>query len=155
MIASKAIYLDIEKATGVPWWVVAVIHEREASGNFNCSLAQGDRWNTVSVHRPRGRGPFRSFYEAAVDALRNCPPFAAKWTDWSIGGALTLLEEYNGFGYEGHHEASPYIWGATNEEERGKYVADGRYSPSAWDFQLGCAAMIKRMAELDKTITLT
>jgi len=24
---------------------------------------------------------------------------AARWTDWSIDGALTLLENYNGLGY--------------------------------------------------------
>jgi lysozyme family protein len=36
-----------------------VIHEREASQSWKANLAQGDPWNAVSIHIPRGRGPFR------------------------------------------------------------------------------------------------
>ncbi len=151
---AKVSYLAIESATHVPWWVVAVIHEREADQNFACSIAQGDRWDAVSRHVPKGRGPFASFYAAALDALRNCPPHAADWNDWSAGGALTLLEEYNGLGYEEYHaEASPYIWAATNQEMRGKYIGDGEYSAATWDTQLGCAALLKAMMALDPSIT--
>lgn len=153
---AKLAYQQIEKASGVPWWAVAVIHEREASQNWNLSIAQGDPWNRVSVHVPKGRGPFNSFLDAAVDALVNCPPKAAQWKDWSAGGALTILEEYNGLGYEDYHaEASPYIWGATDQEQRGKYVGDGEYSPGAWDAQLGCAAMLKAMMACDPSIQFT
>ena len=147
LIASKAVYQIISKATGVPWWAIAVIHEREASGNFNCSLAQGDPWTKPSIHRPRHRGPFTSFVAAAEDALVGCPPFAARWSDWSPGGALTLLELYNGTGYEAHGEPSPYLWSATNHEARGKFTSDGHYSPQAWDNQLGCAAILITIAQ--------
>lgn len=150
---AKTIYQQIEALTTVPWFVVAVIHEREASQNFNDNIAQGDPWNQVSRHVPKGRGPFKSFVDAAVDALKNCAPKASDWKDWSAGGTLTILEEYNGLGYEEYHaEASPYNWGATNQEQRGKYVGDGEYSASTWDTQLGCAAMLLKMMELDKTI---
>ncbi len=115
--------------------------------NFNLSLAQGDPWAKPSVHRPRPRGPFTSFVAAAEDALVSCPPFASRWADWSPGGALTLLELYNGTGYEAHGEPSPYLWGATNHEVRGKFTADGHYSAQAWDNQLGCAALLKVLAE--------
>lgn len=150
---AKTIYQEIQSLTGVPWWVIAVIHEREASQNFACNIAQGDPWNQISRHVPKGRGPFASFVEAAVDALKNCAPKAAEWKDWSAGGTLTILEEYNGLGYEEYHaEASPYIWGATDQEQRGKYVGDGEYSAAAWDNQLGCAAMLKAMMALDPSI---
>lgn len=150
---AKITYQAVENATGVPWWVVAVIHERECDQNFACNIAQGDPWNAVSRHVPKGRGPFSSFLAAAVDALTKCPPKAAEWKDWSAGGTLTILEEYNGLGYESYHaEASPYIWGATNQEQRGKYVGDGEYSAATWDTQLGCAAMLMAMMALDKTI---
>lgn len=150
---AKMAYLAIENTTGVPWWVIAVIHEREADRNFASNIAQGDPWNAPSRHVPKGRGPFASFYAAAVDALTNCAPKAATWKDWSAGGTLTILEEYNGMGYEDYHaEASPYIWGATNQEMRGKYVADGEYSSTTWDTQLGCAAMLQAMMQLDKSI---
>lgn len=153
---AKIAYQQIQAATGVPWWVIAVIHERECSQNWSCSIAQGDRWNRVSTHVPKGRGPFKSFFDAAVDALKNCAPHAAQWHDWSAGGTLTLLEEYNGLGYDEYHaEASPYIWGATDQEQRGKYVGDGEYSAAVWDTQLGCAAMLKKMIELDPSIEMS
>ena len=97
---AKGRYRAVEKRTGVPWYVIAVIHERESSQDWTGSLAQGDPWNRVSVHIPAGRGPFPSWEEAAVDALVNCAPYAARNKDWSIGGLLTLLEQYNGLGYE-------------------------------------------------------
>src|SRR2546421_7580255 len=73
---AKARYQAVEAKTGVPWFVIAVIHERESSQDWTGSLAQGDPWNRVSVHVPAGRGPFKSWEEAAVDALVNCPPYA-------------------------------------------------------------------------------
>jgi lysozyme family protein len=151
--SAKEQYIALEKATGVPWFAIAVIHEREASQDFNDSLAQGDPWRRISTHVPRGRGPFKSFFDAGVDSLVKCDPFASKWKYWSPGGAMTILELYNGNGYElFHHEASPYIWGATNHEEWGKYVGDGEYSTHVWDTQLGCAAMLLGMIDLDNTI---
>lgn len=150
---AKAIYQQISATTKVPWFIIAVIHERECSQNFNDSIAQGDPWNRVSTHVPRGIGPFDSFVDAAVFSLTRCAPYAAKWTDWTAGGALTLLVLYNGTGYEDyHHEVSPYDWGATNMEQEGKYVADGKWSATVWDTQLGCAAMLKGMMTVDPTI---
>ena len=150
---AKLAYQQIEGATGVPWWIIAVIHEREANQNFDCSIAQGDPWNAPSRHVPKGRGGFKSFFDAAVDALTNCAPHASQWKDWTAGGTLTLLELYNGLGYEDYHaEASPYIWGATDQEQRGKYIGDGEYSAATWDTQLGCAAMLKAMMALDPSI---
>ena len=83
---AKGRYQTVEAKTGVPWFVIAVIHERESSQDWTGSLAQGDPWNRASVHVPAGRGPFKSWEEAAIDAVVNCPPFAARNKDWSIGG---------------------------------------------------------------------
>ena len=55
--AAKAVYEELAQV-GVPWHVIAVIHEREASQDWAGSLAQGDRWDRVSVNEPKGRGPF-------------------------------------------------------------------------------------------------
>ncbi len=147
--AAKTQYQSVSAATNVPWAVIAVIHEREASQSWKASLAQGDPWNKVSIHVPAGRGPFASWEDAAVDALVNCAPKAASWTDWSIGGALTLLEEYNGLGYAAKGRPSPYVWASTDQYVKGKYVADGHYDPNAVDHQLGCAALLSRMIALD------
>lgn len=162
--AAKARYEMISQTTGVPWWVIAVIHEREAGQNFSAQLGQGDPLGKPSRHIPRGRGPFfnhpndppgqDAFYRAAVDALQNCPPYTARWKDWSAGGTMTALELYNGLGYEAHHENTPYDWGATDQEEKGKYVGDGQYNPNVWDTQVGCAAMLKAMMTLDASIKM-
>ncbi len=149
---AKAQYQAVESQTTVPWFVVAVIHERESSQSWRASLAQGDPWNQVSVHVPRGIGPFASWEAAAVYALSNCAPFAAKWGDWSIGGLLTLLEAYNGYGYFARGVPSPYVWASTNQYVRGKYIADGHYDPDAVDTQIGCAALLWSMAEQDPEI---
>lgn len=152
---AKFQYEAISKDTTVPWWVIAVIHEREAGQSWNASIAQGDPWRSISIHVPRGRGPFKSFHDAAIDALEFCAPFAARWKDWSAGGTLTLLELYNGTGYEDyHHESSPYIWAATNHEEWGKYVSDGHWAAHVWDTQIGSAAMLKSMMGFDNSIKM-
>lgn len=142
---AKKRYQAIEARTGVPWWFIAVVHERESSQNWDRSLAQGDPWNKKSVHVPANRGPFKSFEDAAYDALVNCPPYAARNKDWSPGGALAMLEKYNGLGYFRKGIPSPYIWAGTNQYTRGKYVADGKFDPNAVDTQLGVAGLLKFM----------
>jgi len=149
---AKQHYQNVSGVTKVPWWVIAVIHERESSQSWMASLAQGDPWNQVSVHIPRGIGPFASWEAAAIYALSDCAPLAARWNDWSIGGSLTLLEEYNGLGYAARGVPSPYIWAATDQYRSGKYIADGHYDPNAVDSQIGCAALISRMMVVDKSI---
>lgn len=154
LVASRAKveYLLIEQYTGVPWWVIAVIHEREAAQRFDANIAQGDPWNKVSTHVPKGRGPFQSFTAAAIDALSNCAPYAARNKDWSVGGTLTLLETYNGLGYAERGIPSPYIWSGTDQYYSGKYTKDGVFNPLAIDVQLGCAGLIKAMMRIDTTI---
>ena len=152
---AKSRYQAVAAKTGVPWAVIAVIHERECSQDWTGSLAQGDPWSRVSVHVPAGRGPFRSWEEAAVDALVNCAPHAARNKYWSIGGTLTKLEEYNGLGYAARGKPSPYIWSGTDQYKSGKYVRDGVFEPDAVDSQLGCAGLLKAMMALDPTITFT
>lgn len=152
---AKARYLAVSAKTGVPWFVIAVIHQRECSQDWAGSLAQGDPWDRVSVHVPAGRGPFKSWEGAAVDALVHCAPYAARNQDWSPGGALTQLEEYNGLGYAARGLPSPYTWSGTNQYVGGKYVRDGVFDPNVVDRQLGCAGLIMAMMKLDPAITFT
>jgi lysozyme family protein len=146
-------YQAVERQTGVPWPAIAVIHERESSQDWRASLAQGDPWNRVSVHVPAGRGPFDSWKAAAIDALVKCPPFLARHKDWSIAAALTALETYNGIGYAARGVPSPYLWSGTNQYRAGKYVRDGVYDPAKVDPQLGCAALMIALMELDPEIS--
>jgi lysozyme family protein len=149
--AAKNRYLKIEKATNVPWWMVAVIHERESGQRWDRSLAQGDPWNRVSTHVPAGRGPFNSWEEAAIDALCTLKGLH-RVIDWRLEKVLYQLERYNGWGYHWRGLASPYLWAGTTVQQRGKFVADGKFSATAWDQQLGCVALIKALYDLDKSI---
>lgn len=151
---AKSRYVAVSARTGVPWYVIAVIHEREASQNWNTQLGQGDPLHEVSHHVPAGRGPFSTWEDGAVDALVNCAPHAALNTDWSAGGTLTLLEEYNGLGYANRGFPSPYVWAGTDQYGSGKYVRDGVFDPKVVDQQLGCAGLIMAMSTMDISVRL-
>lgn len=154
LVAAKERYQAVASQTGVPWYFIAVTHEREGAQDWRTSLAQGDPWNKKSTHVPKGRGPFTSWEEAAVDALVNCAPYAARNKDWSIGGLLTMLEQYNGLGYANRKIPSPYIWSGTDQYARGKYVADGKFNANTVDKQLGCAGLLLAMQKIDPSVTL-
>lgn len=153
LAAAKERYKAVSTLTGVPWPIIAVIHEREASQSWKANLAQGDPFNKVSTHVPRGEGPFASWEEAAVHALTT-DDHLNTWGDWSIGGALTALERYNGIGYYKRSDPSPYVWSKSNQYVEGKYVADGQYDPHEVDQQLGCAPLLVRIMLLDPSISM-
>jgi lysozyme family protein len=137
----------------VPW--MAASFEREASSNFDLSPAQGDPWDEVSEHVPKGRGPYASWTEAADDTYRReglAEIGSANWT-WAL--AAYYAEYLNGFGYRDyHHVRSPYVWGATNLQQPGKYVADGKFDPDVWDRQIGVAPMMMRLVQLRPALCL-
>lgn len=149
--ANKAIYLELEKETGVPWWFIGVVHLRESNLDMSTNIANGQRYDRKTTIVPKGRGPFKSFKEAAIDALVNCPPYAARNKDWSVGNALALLEGYNGLGYASKGLPSPYVWAGTDQYSKGKYVADHVYDPNVVDTQLGVAGVIKFLGVYSKT----
>lgn len=153
LVSAKSRYQVVAQATGVPWFVIAVIHERESSQSWKGSLAQGDDWSRVSVNVPRGRGPFSSWEAAAIDALLQCSPYLGRRKDWSLAGVLIGLELYNGLGYATKGVPSPYLWSGTDQYKAGKYVSDGRYDPNKVDAQLGCVALLRSMMALDPTIS--
>src|SRR5215472_927317 len=143
LLKHKARYQTIEHETGVPWYMVAVLHERESNANFERQLGQGDRLDRKSVNAPKGRGPFKDFEASAYDALVTLKHYD-KIEDWRLEKILYYSEKYNGWGYWQYHGKmpSPYIWGATSVQTPGKYVADGKWSSTTMDQQVGCAAML-------------
>jgi lysozyme family protein len=155
-VANKGRYLAIARAANMPdiaWVFIAVSHYRESSQDFSRSLAQGDRWDQVSHNVPAGRGPFKSFEDAAVDALVKCSPYAARLKDWSIGGMLTNLERYNGIGYASKGEPSAPISGRARTSTRRANTSETACStPTQVDTQLGCAGLILTMMQLDPSI---
>ncbi len=148
----KRWYLDVEENTGVPWEWVACVHHRESGGDFSGVLHNGQAIigsGKITTLVPKGRGPFNTWRDSAYDALwlKGLHEIAS----WPIERYLFEFERYNGWGYYGRIN-SPYVWAATNHQQRGKYVRDGVFDPNAWDRQLGCAALLLALIEADATV---
>jgi lysozyme family protein len=147
------VYQSITDKTGVPVVVIAAIHEREGSGSMSLSLAQGDPWNEVSRHEPRGVGPFKSFADSADFALHLDDLDRVGKGNWTISHVGYGFERFNGFGYRGHGVRSPYVVGGSNLQQPGKYVSDNHFVASVWDDQIGAFPMIARMLDLNPELS--
>ena len=154
-VLHKATYQQLEKATGVPWAMLAVIHRRESDANFNTYLGNGQLLSKQTTIVPRGRGPFtgpNAFIDGGIDAIK-----IEGWgsvTDWRLEKQLYYCLLFNGIGTEPFHPSS-YIWGGTNIQQPGKWIRDHVYDPHVWDPQPGCAPLLKTIAQLDPTVTFT
>lgn len=149
MLANKPRYAAIARKfvnPGLKWWLIALIHEMEATQNFNCYLGNGQVLSKKTTIVPIGRGPFKTFEEGAVDALKL--QGADKITDWSMGNVLYFLEGFNGYGYTKYRGInSPYLYSGSNHYSSGKYVSDGKYDAHAVSQQIGIALMLKEIVD--------
>ena len=144
----KAKYLEVQQAVNTPWYLIAAIHYRESNFNFGTHLHNGDSLTKRTVHVPTGRPvqghpPFTWVF-SAIDALKMDNLTHLQGT--TIGEQLAALERYNGIGYSKYHFMfTPYLWAGTQFYEAGKYTADGKFSATAIDKQVGCAPLIREM----------
>jgi lysozyme family protein len=161
--ASKARYMMISHATGVPWGIVGVVHLREGGGSFLTYLGNGQSLSRVTTLVPAGRGPFLNhandppgqdaFFRGAIDALELEGALAwGRTHGWGPASACTFTEKLNGYGYANKGLPSSYVWGGTNEQHIGKYVRDGVWDGSVWDTQLGTAGLLRYMSGLDPSV---
>lgn len=146
----KPIYQELEKLRGIPWAMTGLIHSMECNNNMRGCLHNGDLiiGNGKKTHNvPRGRGPFATWLEAALDAVS----IDALWRvpNWSVGYMLKQMEKFNGMGYLQYHhrENSPYLWACTNiNDGTGKYVSDGQWGENAdANTQEGSAALLHKL----------
>ncbi len=155
LVANKARYQAVADKVGVPWFFIAVCHWREASGSFAGVLHNGEKIIGRGVKTklvPKGRGPFDSWEEAAIDALSIPPHDMSKVRIDSIERFAYECEKWNGFGYYFNGVPSAYLWSHSNIYQGGKYVADGVWDPHALDAQIGVMPLLKRMMVLDASI---
>jgi lysozyme family protein len=150
MRKSRSRYERVEAQTGVPWFFIAVTHGLEASFNFRAHLHNGDfplsaRTRQVPAGRPTVWLPPSDWESSAKDALRLLGYTGQK--DWSLERTLYRLEAYNGLGYRKLGVPTPYLWSFSNQYERGKFVADGKFSNNARSQQCGAAVMLKLLQE--------
>jgi lysozyme family protein len=140
------------RQTGVPPTVLFCLHQRESSGSFRHSLAQGDSLMRKSVNVPKNRIPYVSppytWEQCAIDAVYVVDRLdLSNWK--SPQGALDAITGYNGWGYDKFHPGvpTPYLWSGTSLYQKGKYTGDGRFDPNAVDKQLGCVAILLRLKQ--------
>jgi lysozyme family protein/peptidoglycan hydrolase-like protein with peptidoglycan-binding domain len=140
-------YQAVSARTDIPPQLVAAIHYRESSMNFNTYLHQGDPLGRKAVHVPRNIPIFYEWEEAAVHALnmkrglRDQMGLTADSTD-EVAMA-TYAEAYNGLGYYHKGLNSPYVYAGTDQYQGGMYVADGKFSRRARDRRLGTLALTR------------
>lgn len=148
IIAAEDRYRAVQAATGVPWYFIGALHMRESGCNFAGVLHNGEHiigTGRVTSLEPPNRGPFATWQESAIDALKLKGMHRVQ--AWSAARMLYQAEVFNGLGYANKGINSPYVWAGTNREQRGKYVADHKFDPNAEDTQLGVAAVLIRLAE--------
>lgn len=141
--ANMSKYEAVQAATGVPATLIAALHYRESGMDFKTYLGNGEPLSRVTRLVPRGRGPFKTWEEGAIDALKYDK------LDKKIINTGSLMcsqaEIFNGLGYRNKGIYSPYVWSGTNWYANGKYTSDGIYNPFKKDSQLGVAAILKRL----------
>ncbi|MGZ3323301.1 MAG: peptidoglycan-binding protein, partial [Xanthobacteraceae bacterium] len=150
LLGLKSRYDEVAHTTGVPWFVIAVLHRRESDGDFRTYLGNGEPLNRRTRIEPIGRGPFPTWEAGAIDALQF--DGLDKVREWTPERACYEIEKFNGFGYRNKNVKSPYLWSFSNIYDRGKFVADHQFSFSAVDQQCGAMPILKRMMELDPSV---
>ncbi len=141
-------YEGVERETRVPAVAIAALDMRESSADPRKALGQGDLWNKVSTHVPKGFGPFESWKAAAVFYVRYDHLDQITIPRWTLAYAAWKAEGWNGFGPRAHGIHTGYLWAATNHYAKGKYPADGRWDPDLVDKQIGVMPLMARMAAL-------
>jgi lysozyme family protein len=159
IIALKSQYMRVQNDTGVPWFVVGVMHYRESNLNFATWLHNGDPMRnkfgqgikTTRVPPNRPPNPNVDWFAGAYDALVTVKGFNTIRV-WDAAQIAYVNESYNGFGYRNPsiNIPSPYLWGATNIQKRGKYIRDRVYDAGTWDNQLGVMAILRAILDMEK-----
>ncbi len=151
LLPNKARFLAVQQVTGVPALWLMPVFERE-NPSFNSYFGNGDPLHSVTVDVPKGRGPFNTWEDGAIDALRLDDMDDVH--DWSWPMACYQWEKWNGFGPRRHGKPTGYVWSGTNIYQGGKYVADGVWSRGTWDKQLGTFIIARALSEADPSLTM-
>lgn len=147
ILANQSRYEAVAKSTQVPWQVIAVIHNMEASLSFTKHLHNGDPLTARTVQVPKGyprtgQPPF-TWEVSAADALDYDK--LTSWKDWSIAGTLYKLEGFNGFGSRNQKINTPYLWSFSQHYTKGKYVRDRVWDANAVSQQCGAALILSQL----------
>lgn len=154
ILAGRARYLAVERITHVPWFFIGLLHMRESGCNFAGVLHNGE--HILGTGRrtklvPAGRGPFHSWEEAAIDALKLKGLHMVR--EWPVERLGFESERFNGFGYIPRAVNSPYVWAGSQHYTRGKYIADHVFSHDHIDRQLGTMPVLAALCKMDAEVS--
>lgn len=160
IFANKARYEEVSRLTNVPWYIIGIIHSMESGLDFNGILHNGEKiigTGKKTKLGPKGKGPFSTWEEAAVDALKH--DGLTEITDWDDEARICwALEKYNGFGYRLRRTGinTPYLWSGTNHYSTGKFVEEkksgkivGVYKSHIKSGQTGAIPLLRKLKEID------
>ena len=148
---NHARYEKIAAKAGIPAEVIASLHWRESSGNFNTYLHQGDPLGKPAVHEPNDIPVFYKWEDAAVHALHSQRAaqdlFNVTQHTTDKAALASYAEYYNGLGYHYKDKPSPYVFSGTDQYTKGKYTRDRYYDPNVKDQQLGVMSMYQALKQ--------
>jgi lysozyme family protein len=155
IFSNKDNYRTVESLTGVPWFVVGLIHRMESDLDFNLHLHNGDPLTARTCNEPvgrplSGRPPFL-WLDSAADAIRYDK--LDQVPQWTCERLAFQLEKYNGFRSRTEHSINtPYLWSGTNHYDRGKFIRDNVWDGTAVSKQVGAMPILRRLMQLDASI---
>ncbi len=148
IIKNQARYEKLSLRTGIPWPLIAMLHNMECGLSFKKHLHNGDPLSAKTVNVPAGRPKnwdpaTMDWDDSAADALTEI----AKQEKWTLAAMAFSAERYNGWGYRKHNVWTPYLWSFSNNYRSGKFVKDGVWSDTAISNQCGFMVLLRRMIE--------
>ena len=156
---NKSRYEQVSTKSNVPAKLIAALHWRESSGNFNTYLHQGDPLGRPAVNWPTNIPLFHKWEDAAIHALDmkkyNQQELSIEKDTSGFSQLATYAEAYNGLGYSNHGKQSPYVYAGSSPYVSGKYVADGRYDSSHVDSQVGVVPLMGSIHGIDSNAELS
>ena len=129
--------MEIAQKTGLPPELIAAIHYRESTGNFDATIKDGSKLpagvsfvdDAVNISNDANYVIFKEAYNMSADSV-------------DVIAMLSIAEVHNGTGYYKMGLNSPYLYSGTNLYTKGKYDADGHYNPDLVDKQPGIFLLI-------------
>lgn len=165
LLHDKDVWLQAEKAVDVPAAALMALGEREMTGNTHCYLGNGQNLKMRTTIVPKNRGPFnqpypQDFIAGCIDAIEldGIAKLIKQYGGLTIPLFCYISEDWNGWGYRhppdgGPAIPSPYVFGATTIQQRGKFPRDHVFDRSLMDPQLGTLALVEELVKLDPSLS--
>lgn len=138
IVANKSRYEIVGKATNNPWYVIGIIHWREAISRFDSSLLDGKKFlegsNNPTLWEDDAIKAFRKF---GISDLNGA----------SLGVVLEGIERFNGTQFRQRGGSTPYLWGRTSGYTRSTYAGDMVRVEEAMARMPGAVAILRALNE--------